>query len=192
MTVSDAQLEVRTVFLRGAVGQAVSAVLWAASAAFGTWGDSGVAMAVLFFGGMLIFPLTQLALRLAGRPGSLSKENPFTGLAMQTAFIIPLCIPVIFGATLYNTDWFYPAFMVVVGAHYLPFITLYGMWQYGVLAAGLIFGGVAVGLWVPGFFSLGGWAGAGMLLLFALVVAESDRTPRTNAPVIGTARRNNE
>ena len=27
------------------------------------------------------------------------------------------------------------AVVIVVGAHYLPFMTLYGMWEYGVLAA---------------------------------------------------------
>ena len=171
MTVLEAQKEVRTVFLGGSVGQAVSGVLWLASAAAGTWVSSSIAMVVLFLGGMLIFPLTQLTLKISRRRGSLTKENPFNGLAMQTAFIIPLCIPVIAAATLYNTDWFYPAFMVVVGAHYLPFITLYGMWQYGVLAVGLIFGGVAVALWLPGTFSLGGWLTAGMLLVFALAVA---------------------
>ena len=171
MTVADAQREVRTVFLGGTVGQLVSAVLWLVSAALGTWGSSRIAMIVLLFGGMLIFPLTQLTLRVAGKQGSLSKGNPFTGLAMQTAFIIPLCIPVIGAATLYNADWFFPAFMVVVGAHYLPFITLYGMWHYGVLAAGLIFGGVGIALWVPGIFSVGGWVTAGMLFLFALAVA---------------------
>ena len=30
-------------------------------------------------------------------------------------------------AALYETNWFYPAFMVIIGAHYLPFSHLYGM-----------------------------------------------------------------
>jgi hypothetical protein len=75
MTVLEAQKEVRTVFLGGSVGQAVSGVLWVASAAAGTWVSSRIAMVVLFLGGMLIFPLTQLALKISGRRGSLAKEN---------------------------------------------------------------------------------------------------------------------
>ena len=67
-------------------------------------------------------------------------------LAMQVAFTIPLNLPVVAAAALYRLNWFYPACMIVVGTHYLPFIFLYGMWQFGVLAAVLIGGGVTIGL----------------------------------------------
>ena len=62
-------------------------------------------------------------------------------LGMQVAFIVPFSLPVIGAATLHNQNWFYPACMVVVGAHYMPFIFSYGMWQFGILAAALIGGG---------------------------------------------------
>src|SRR5688500_12958240 len=38
MLIADAQRDVRSTFLGGSVGQLVSAVLWAASAALATWG----------------------------------------------------------------------------------------------------------------------------------------------------------
>jgi hypothetical protein len=60
--------------------------------------------------------------------------------------------------------------MVILGAHYLPFIFLYGMWQFGVLAAALIGGGVAIGLALPDSFNPGGWITAAVLLLFALII----------------------
>jgi hypothetical protein len=41
------------------------------------------------------------------------------------------------------------AFMVVVGAHCLPFIHLYGMWQFGVLPGLLIGGGIVIGTYLP-------------------------------------------
>ena len=93
---------------------------------------------MLVLGGVLIFPVTQLVLRAVGRPASLSPENPFKWLAMQTAFIVPLCLPVVGGATLHRLDWFYPAVAIVVGAHYLPFMTLYGMPAFGALGGALI------------------------------------------------------
>lgn len=68
-------------------------------------------------------------------------------LARQAAFIVPLCMPLIGAAALYRLDWFYPAFMIVVGAHYLPFSHLYGTWQYEVLGATLIAASLAIGLW---------------------------------------------
>lgn len=167
MLVRDAQREVRSVFLSGAIGQLVSGVLWAGSAALGTWGSPRRAILFLALGGVFIFPVTQLVLRLMGRRSSLSKENPLTGLAMQIAFTVPLSLPLVGAATLHNVSWFYPALMVVVGAHYLPFIFLYGMWEFGVLAALLLGGGVALGMRMPHDFILGGWFTAAVLLLFA-------------------------
>jgi hypothetical protein len=82
---------------------------------------------------------------------------------------VPLNLPVVGAATLYRLDWFYPAVMIVVGTHYMPFIFLYGMWQFGVLAGTLIVGGLAIGLYGGGMFSLGGWVTAGALLVFAFV-----------------------
>jgi hypothetical protein len=97
----------------------------------------------------------------------LSKENPFGTLAMQIAFVIPLCYPVIAAATIHNTNWFFPAFLVVVGAHYLPFIFLYGMWQFGILSVLLVGLGTAAGIYFPENFTLGGWVGGAVFLIAA-------------------------
>jgi hypothetical protein len=126
-------------------------------------------MEVLVVAGILIFPMTQLLLRLMARPVSLPKGHPMNGLGMQVAFVLPLSLPLIFAATAYREVWFYPAFMIALGAHYLPFIFLYGMWQFGVLAALLVCSGLIFGLYLPPIFSLGGWATALMLLVFAFV-----------------------
>jgi hypothetical protein len=116
---------------------------------------------------MFIFPLTQLLLRVMGRRALLSRENPMGQLAMQVAFTIPLNLLVVAGATLYRLNWFYPACMVAIGSHYLPFMFLYGMWQFAVLAGVLIGGGVVIGLAVPEVFSTGGWFTGVVLLVFA-------------------------
>ncbi|MEZ4837201.1 MAG: hypothetical protein R2873_35255 [Caldilineaceae bacterium] len=171
MEVSQAQREVRTVFLGGSIGQAVSGVIWLISAALGTWVSVRYGVVALAVGGAAIFLLTQLTLKIMGRRVGLDRSNPFNQLAMQTAFIVPLCLPVIGAATLYNVNWFYPAFLIVVGAHYLPFVTLYGMWQYGVLGALFIGSGFLIGMYLPHNFALGGWVGAAILLIFAAVIA---------------------
>ena len=112
-------------------------------------------------------PLTQAVLRITGRPMALRLENPLNGLAMQVAFIVPLTLPLAGAAALYDIDWFYPAVMVIVGAHYLPFIFLYGMNAYGVLAAALLGGGFLLALRGPATFALGGWITGLGLLTFA-------------------------
>jgi hypothetical protein len=175
MDIAEAQRDVRTVFLRGSVGQLVSGLLWLGSAALGTWYSHRSAIGFLVIGGIFIFPLTQLVLRAMGRPASLPTGHPMNGLAMQVAFTVPLNLFVVAGATMYRLNWFYPALMIVVGAHYLPFIFLYGMWQFGLLAAALITAGWAIGVYVPHPFSLGGWVAAFALLAFALVSRQAAR-----------------
>ena len=181
MLVDDAQREMRTVYKGGYIGQAVSGAVWLVSAALGAWVDTRYGLISLFVGGFFIFPLTQLALKLAGLPASLSSGNPLQSLAKQVAFIVPLCLPVIAAATLYNVNWFYPAFAVVVGAHYLPFVFLYGIWQYAVLAAVLIASGVGIAMYLPETFTLGGWFTGAILVAYALVMWWSARRAAVTA-----------
>src|SRR5690349_15529690 len=118
MDIKSAQHDVQTVFLRGSIGQAISGLIWLLSAMLATWLSESSAILVLVLAGMAIFPLTQLTLRLLGRPGGLPAGHPMNALAMQVAFIVPLNLPVIGVVSLYNIDWFYPAFMLIVGTHY--------------------------------------------------------------------------
>jgi Family of unknown function (DUF7010) len=182
MTVEEAQLEVRSVFMGGLVGQLVSGALWLASAAVGTWGSTTGGIAVLCVGGALIFPLTQLALRAMGRPASLRADNPLSQLAMQIAFTIPLSLPLVGAATIHRLNWFYPATMIVVGAHYLPFVFLYGMKHFAVLCGLMVAGGVMLGLYFHHTFSLGGWLTAAMLVVFGIAGGALSGRERTVRP----------
>jgi hypothetical protein len=169
---------VRHVFLRGSVGQAVSGSIWFISVALGTWVSERSAILVLVFAGIFIFPITQLVLRVLGRSGGLPKEHPMNPLAMQVAFIVPLSLPLIGAACLHNINWFYPAFMLIVGIHYMPFMFLYGMWEFAILSALLIGGGVGFGMLLPHTFTAGGWFASVLLLLFALAVQRASRNPK--------------
>jgi len=174
LTIADAQRDVRTTFIRGSVGQLVVAAVWLFSAILATWGSRRGAILMLGIGGIFIFPLTRIALRLMGRSSSLPKGHPMNSLARQVGFIVPLCLPLVAAATLYRRNWFYPAFMIVVGAHYLPFAYLYGMWEFEVLAALLIAGGLLIGLYVP-IFSVGAWVAVALFLGFAIVARRAAR-----------------
>jgi len=126
-------------------------------------------MVVLVVAGFFIFPMTRLLLHLMTRQSSLPKRHPMNALGMQVAFVLPFCLPLVFAATAYRQNWFYPAFTIALGSHYLPFIFMYGMWQFGVLALSLIGSGVLIGMYLPNIFSLGGWLTALILLVFAFV-----------------------
>jgi len=169
MLIADAQRDVRSTFLGGFVGQLVSAVLWGVSAALATWGRPRQAIVVLIVGGFFIFPATQLGLRLLGRTWRLAPSNPFGQLGMQVAFTLPLSLPLVGAAALYRMEWFYPAFMIVLGAHYLPFVFLYGMPLFYALAGVLVAAGFAIGRFSPGPWHLGAWVTAVTLLAFGVV-----------------------
>ncbi len=169
MEIHAAQKEVRTVFIGGFVGQLVSSVLWGLSAAFTTWHSQRLGIQVLILGGFLIFPAIQLVLRLMHRPHALSAQNPMGQLAMQIAFTLPLSLPLVGAAALVRIAWFYPAFMIVLGAHYLPFAFLYGMRMFFALCGLLVGAGVIIGLYCPAPASLGAWVTAIILLVFAFL-----------------------
>ncbi len=172
MNLRDCQREMRYAFLGGFAGQLVSGLIWLMAAITSVLYQPGHGMAVLFFGSMFIFPLTQGALRLMGRPARVSAENKLWGLGSQAAFTVPINFLLVAAATLYRENWFFPAAMIAVGAHYLPFITLYGMKMFGGLAAVLVFAGTGLALFGPGHFSLGGWVAAITLILFAFIGRE--------------------
>ncbi|GIK73524.1 MAG: hypothetical protein BroJett021_25120 [Chloroflexota bacterium] len=169
MSILDAQREMRRAFLGGFAGQLIAGVIWAASAAFTLLAAPNVGIAVLFFGSMAIFPLTQGLLRLIGRPAKVGAENGLWALGAQIAFTVPLNFLLVFAATFYRHDWFYPAAMIAVGAHYLPFVTLYGMRMFAVLGALLVGAGTALAMVGTPFLSFGGWLGAALLIAFALI-----------------------
>jgi hypothetical protein len=176
MLVQDAQREVRTVFIGGFWGQIVSSAIWLASAALGIWVTPRAAILALVAGGFFIFPVTQLLLRLTGGPASLSRDNPLGNLGMQIAFTLPMTMLLLAPVTAFRLNWFYPALMVLVGAHYLPFTFLYGMRMFVPLCAVLIGGGVFIALYFSGSFSLGGWIGGVALFIFAWIGRASVRT----------------
>ena len=169
MRVADAQREVRTVYLGGFAGQLVSAAVWSASAATTMAVSPRHGWLVLVAGGFVIFPLTQLVLRLLGRRASLAADNPLRELAIEVAFIVPLLLPLAGAAALVRSEWFYPACMVIVGAHYLPFSFLYGMRHFLALGGAMVTAGLLVGLYAPQRNLEAAWLTVGLLVAFAFV-----------------------
>jgi hypothetical protein len=76
--------------------------------------------------------------------------------------------------------------MIALGTHYFPFIFMYGMPEFGVLAALLVGGGLTIGLYVQSVFSLGGWLTAVVLLLFAFILRSATLRESKRAQPVGT------
>ena len=134
MSITQAQADVRRLYRGGFYGQLVSAAVWLAAAAAAQWVSTASAVVVLFLGGTLIFPLTWGVIRLTGHPASLPAGHPMGALAMQIAFTVPIGLVVVVALLSGHDELFFPASMVIVGAHYLPFVFLYGMRMFAYLA----------------------------------------------------------
>ncbi len=176
MEIGQAQADVRRVYRSGSVGQVASGLVWLAAAAAGTVLSVGAAAAVLFVGGAVIFPLTTVGLRLLGGPVSLPRGHPMNGLAVQVAMTVPLGVLVVIVLTPEHPLLFFPAAMVVVGAHYLPFVFLYGMPAFGALGGVLVAGAAAVLYLAPGAGVAAGWVTGALLVVAGLVLPSTPAT----------------
>jgi len=162
----DAQRDVRVAHLNGGSGMLVSGLVWIASGVVALTAGPRAAMLTNFFGGIAIFPLAMLLNRGLGRSGLLADRNPLGDLARESAFMMVICIPLAFVAAMVRVEWFFPAMMVVVGAHYLPFATLFGMRLYWALGGAMIAAGYLVALG-GGSVAQGAFVGGGLELAFA-------------------------
>jgi hypothetical protein len=185
MNIVDAQRENRFRFSGGFYGQAVSGLIWLVSAGFATWGSPRTAILILVGGGFFIFPITELLVRTVGSRAKLDSRNSLPQLGMQVAFVLPFSMPLLLPVSLYDVNWFYPALMILLGAHYLPFVFLYGMRMFAVLAACLLGGGVIIAMYLSISFSIGAWYAGTILLIFAAVgksLVGQERARNTSQP----------
>lgn len=169
MTLFESQKEMRSAFLGGFAGQMISGLIWLLASLVSLFSSPIYGMLLLFFGCMCIFPLTKLTLRTIGRAAKVSEENGLWALGSQVSFTVPINFLLVGAIILDRYMWFFPAAMIIVGGHYLPFITLYGMKMFGILALILILGGTVIGLYGPPIFSLGGWVTGVILIIFAFI-----------------------
>jgi hypothetical protein len=181
MDIAEAQKENRLRFAGGFYGQLVSSALWFMSAAVADRVSTRAAIACLVFGGFLIFPITDF-LAWANKAAPLSRGNALRWLGMQVAFVLPFSMPLLLPVTRYSIGLFYPAMMILLGAHYIPFIFLYGMRAFAALAAFLIGGGVFLAVSGPHRFSAGAWYTSVVLFFFAFVarmIVKAERADKT-------------
>ncbi len=150
-------------------GQLVSGILWLVSASLATWSSPRASITTLVAGGFFIFPLVVLLVRVSGVKERLSADNSLRELGMQVAFVLPASMPLLVPVGLYRLNWFFPAMMILLGAHYLPFVFLYGMRMFAILAILLVAGGILIALYWADSFSAGAWFTGIILLVFAFV-----------------------
>jgi hypothetical protein len=142
MIVSEAQRDIRRAYVGGGPGVLVSGCVWLAAALAQQWRGTGFGFAVLFLGGMLIFPLSTLASRAVFRRDRESAANPLGMTALESTIAM---IGGLFAAWLLlplKPALVFPLAAIAVGTHYAAFKTVYGDRLFWALAAAI----TAVGL----------------------------------------------
>jgi hypothetical protein len=142
MEIGAAQADLRASYVRGGPGAIVSGVVWLIAAI--TASASGVerGFVTLFFGGILIYPISTLIVRRVLRRSAPAPGNPGGLTVIETVF------PMIGGFLAawlilpYRPDFVFPLCAIAVGAHYFGFRSAYGDNAYWFIASALCVAGI--------------------------------------------------
>ncbi len=174
MTFKDAQQDMNDSYLGGSTGVFVSGLIWTISGFVPLYATNTGSMLTLFFGGMLIHPLSMLLSKSLNCSGQHQKDNPLAKLALETTILLFFGLFIAFTVARLNPEWFYPIMLLTIGARYLMFQTLYGMKAYWVLGASLMgmgMVGILYGATLPlSTFVIGAFAGGFTELVFAVLI----------------------
>ena len=138
MRISEAHADLRRAYLDAGPGTIISGLVWAVAAPVQARSGVGPGFVALFFGGMLIFPLSLLVNRALFKRAAESPDNPFGKLVLEsTIAMIAAFLPA----------WLFlehapalvmPLAALAVGAHYFAFKTAYGLAIFWALGAVLM------------------------------------------------------
>ena len=167
MQIAEAQKEMQEVYYHGSAGSLSAAIIWIISATVTSWINLKLGLLLLFIVGIFIFPLTKVIINIFGEKRVLSKENKLNQLAIQIAFTVPLMYGVILVVYSRAVEFYYPVFMIIVGAHYIPFVFLYGMNEFGILGGLLLIAGTFL-IYFPMKIATGAWIAVVLFLGFTV------------------------
>lgn len=136
MKIDEAQADLRRAYLDAGPGTIISGLVWAAAAVVEARSGVRTGFITLFFGGMLIYPLSLAVARGLFRRAAESPDNPLGRLVLEsTIAMLAAFLPA----------WFFldsapalvmPLAALAIGAHYFAFRTAYGsslFWALGAL-----------------------------------------------------------
>lgn len=165
----DFSREMRDTYLGAVPHTLFTALVWLTSAC---WADSvskTQAIVVFIVGGTCIFPGGEVIRKIMRVPTTLSKENSLPQMFTLLAFTIPLSYPLIYLVCLHDINLFFPAFTILIGAHYLPFVFGYRMKSFALMSVLLVALGTFISIKYTSSFSLAGYTTGIVLLMFAAI-----------------------
>lgn len=168
-TPNDHSSEMRLTYFGAVPHTLVTAVIWLLAGLTGDLHSPIMGILVLIVGGMFIFPAGELIRKLMRINSPIREENRLPQLFMLLAFSVPLSYPLIYLIVKQDINLFFPSFMIVIGAHYLPFVFGYGMKSFGVLSLVMVGLGTYFSLSKTMMFSTSAYVTSFLLLAFAVL-----------------------
>ena len=134
--INEAQYDMCKGYANGSLGIIVSGSMWLISAFVSYYFSANQAIWTLLIGGALISPISSVIEKLIGLNGH-NAGNPFRNLAMESTVWMLMCLPLAYGLSLQQVEWFFQGMLLIIGGRYLTFATLYGRKIYWILGASL-------------------------------------------------------
>lgn len=136
VAIEVAQSDMRRGYASGAVGVIVSGLVWLVSAFVSFYFSADRAIWTLLIGGALISPVSGIIEKFIGLNGH-TGGNPLKNLAMENTVWMIMCLPLAYGLSMQNVEWFFQAMLLIIGGRYLTFSTLFGKNVYWFLGTSL-------------------------------------------------------
>lgn len=174
-TIAAAQKEMRIAYYGGGLGMLTSSLVWLVAGIVALRMSASAAVIALFFGGMLIHPISVVLCKACGRSARHSKGNPFGGLALASTGWLIFSLPLAYVVSLYRVEWFFPAMLFVIGGRYLTFSTMFGSRIYLVCGAALAAGGYVLAR-CGASAVVGALTGSAIEAVFAVVILAATRS----------------
>lgn len=169
MELSNAQEDMRYAFYGGATGVLASASAWLLTGIVATNSSELTGIIFLYVAGMFIFPMSVVFSKILGRPGRNVKGNSLGLLGLESSGILVFCYPIAYVASLVHIEWFFPTMLILIGARYLIFTTLYGSKIYWALGFSLILSGYLTVYFCASFY-IGAFIGASLEYIFGMLI----------------------
>lgn len=142
LPLTELQKDMRTAYVGGGTGVLVSSIVWFVSGIVAVYSTKEMSLLTFFLGGTLIYPLGILSTKLFNRTGKHQKNNPLAFLAFESTAILFIGLFMAYWIFQIEKQWFFPIMLMIIGARYLVFQSIYGMKVYWILGIVLAVAGM--------------------------------------------------
>lgn len=132
--IQDEQKNMRSAYYGGGFGVLASGTVWLIAGIVATVSGLWTSVITLYVGGIFIHPIGVLIAKAFGRSGKHEKGNRMGALAIESTFAMFVGLFIAFVVAQRIPNWFFSIMLLVIGARYFVFQTIYGdrtYWVFG-------------------------------------------------------------